>query len=121
MNWSIYAYIPLVWLGFMLICGLIRASYGVGLEMPRIAPHEPIGSLFEQKFDLIKLVAQRDINEVDVVTCKDPKALFMKAWRGVITVLMHECKYYIIKTREQDPQRASTRIRGSIWIGKKRA
>lgn len=115
MDWSIYACLPFVWLGFILVFGLIRASYEVGLEAPRLAPHEPIYPIFKQKYDLVKLAHVFKYNMFGI-PLSNPNALWEAAAETIYPELTEIMKQHI--SLEHYPERDC--FEGSIWIGKKR-
>ncbi len=104
MSWSIYAFIPIVWLLFILVAGLIRASFKVGRES--VGDVELLGA--EYRFTDLALRCYRG----------DPKDIIRKAHQEVAGQLFNSVKDRILFRREYDVPRCYHSIRGHLTIVK---
>lgn len=117
MNWSIYAYIPFIWLAFVLIYGLTRAAYEVGIGEQKILPPEVGNLLCEyQERDFVKLSCGFKYSMFGI-PLSNPNALWEAAAETIYPELIEKIKQHI--SFNHHPERDC--FEGSIWIGRKRA
>jgi len=101
-NWSIYAYVPFVWLVVVLVVGLIRAAYEVGLESgPEI-------ETLRVKVTLTDL-------EIYTSTLK-PAFIFNQVKEEMAVELFQELKNKIMFWVDRDHPRRLRTISGSIGV-----
>lgn len=117
MAWSIYAYIPIAWIILVIVHGLIRSAYEVGLDtsMPDISMR-----INEVHFDAIELRDSNTITDIAMKVSTDPQHIVMTIHRKIAFDLLNRAKMLITFTRTRDDSRQMTRIEGVLFVGRRR-
>lgn len=115
-NWSIYAYLPFIWLGLILFYGLIRSAYEIKIEKIYFQPVQVI----ETHFDAIEFRDQKLYTDLFIRCNKDPQQAIMDIHREIAFNIMNRVKAFITFTKTRVPSQNITKIEGRIFVGRKR-
>lgn len=116
MPWSIYAYIPIIWLFLIIFHGLMRAAYDVKLDYIKwyIVPLK----VDEVHFDAVTLTEEYLVSDLARKVAKHD--IMLNRWQSIRQKLGDRAKLYITGTSEHDSELRYTKITGRLFIGKER-
>jgi len=122
MPWSIYAYLPLIWLGAIIFYGLIRASYEVGLEtLDVLSPEIPGPIIKEKEYEVVGLRRVGEVSELLMRTETMPMGdIIADVHRDLAYQLLEQVKTRIRFFRTKSIATGRLRIEASLYVAERK-
>ena len=115
-NWSIYAYLPFIWLGLIIFYGLIRSAYEIKIGGIYLQPIQVV----ETHFDAIEFSDEKIYTDLFIRCVKDPQQAIMDIHREITYNILNNIRPFITFTKTRGQSRNYTSIKGRIFVGRRR-